>query len=266
MYLVDYHTHSDCSSDGHVPMRVLAEAALRQGLRELCVTDHFDCHEPRWQCERQAVQTQLAEIRELYGERLALPFGIEIGQGAQNPAAEQRALSFGRYDFIIGSLHNLRGEQDFCFLKFESEAGCHAQLARYFEELFEHVEKSTFDVLGHLSYPLRYMAGDYGLPVDFSPYRAEIAEIFRRLTESGRGIELNTSGLRQKIGRTMPEAEHLRLYRELGGEIITIGSDAHYAEHVGAGIREGMELLRECGFRYVCTYRLHKPEFIPIEI
>ena len=122
-----------------------------------------------------------------------------------------------------------------------------------------------FDSLGHLTYPLRYIEGDHGIPVDLTRHREAIDAIFRELIAAGKALEVNTSGYRQKIGRPLPDLPLVRRYRELGGELITLGSDAHSTQDLGKGIEAGMEMLREAGFRYFAVYEQHKPILLPLE-
>ena len=119
--------------------------------------------------------------------------------------------------------------------------------------------------MGHLTYPLRYIEGDHGIPVDLSKHQEAIDGIFRALIDSGKALEVNTSGLRQKIGRALPDLPLVRRYRELGGELVTLGSDAHCVEDLGKGIEAGMDLLREAGFRHFAVYEQHKPILLPLE-
>ena len=140
-----------------------------------------------------------------------------------------------------------------------------ALLTTYWEEEREVIAWGQFDALGHLTYPLRYIEGDHGIPVDLSKHQEAIDGIFRALIDSGKALEVNTSGLRQKIGRALPDLPLVRRYRELGGELVTLGSDAHCVEDLGKGIEAGMDLLREAGFRRFAVYEQHKPILLPLE-
>ena len=92
-----------------------------------------------------------------------------------------------------------------------------------------------------------------------------IDEILLTLIKNKTALEINTAGLRQPIGITSPDESIVRRYKELGGKLITIGSDAHYAEHLGAGIEQGYELALKCGFDKVAVYQGRTPTLIPIE-
>ncbi len=275
MYLVDYHSHSDASPDSIHTISELANAAISAGLSELCVTDHCECngfiesdrkilgpgvdvyHKTR-------VDEQRAIALERFGDQIKLPHGIEIAQGHQAPEVYAKILE-NEFDFVIGSLHNLRGEMDFYFMRdFVSKENCVQLLDRYISELHEVASMPGFDVLGHITYPLRYMKYKYGFDVSLDGYRAELAEIFKVLIEKGSGIELNISGLRDGGNVTFPEMAELKLYRSLGGEIITIGTDAHSPKYVGVGLPRGLEMLKDAGFRYFTVYERRVPRFIPL--
>ena len=193
--------------------------------------------------------------------------GIELGQPNQDLAAAEEALEGRDYDFVIGSIHNIRGYEDFFYLDYSQlEPGyIDHLLTTYWEEELEVIHWGKFDSLGHLTYPLRYIEGDHGIPVDLTRHREAIDAIFRELIAAGKALEVNTSGYRQKIGRPLPDLPLVRRYRELGGELITLGSDAHSTQDLGKGIEAGMEMLREAGFRYFAVYEQHKPILLPLE-
>ncbi len=267
MFFADYHTHSHLSPDGENTIAELCRSAIGAGLSELCITDHSDVNGwngTPYDFPLEEFFVEFAEAKEEFGGRLKLISGSEVGQATQNKEAAQKLYRDPRYDFIIGSLHNLADELDFYLLPYPDMDTCHSYIRRYFAELLDFVNFTGFDVLGHLSYPLRYMRGRGSMDIDFSGYYDEIRTIFKALIENGNGIEINTSGLRQELGSTMPSPDLVKLYRECGGEIITVGSDAHQAHHIGAGIREGYDILRSSGFKYVTVYSKREPKFIKI--
>ena len=162
------------------------------------------------------------------------------------------------------ALHNLRNMLDFWFLDY-TQYDVDKLLDEYFDEELGLVKWGKFDTLAHLTYPLRYIIGEQKKPVDMARYTDKIDEILRLLAQSGKALEINTSGLRQPLGTTMPDEYFVRRFREFGGELITVGSDAHYAEHLGANIEDGMALAKKCGFDYIALFNDRLPTFIPIE-
>ena len=139
-------------------------------------------------------------------------------------------------------------------------------LDKYFEEMLLLSKWNGFDTLAHLTYPLRYIMGNYGIKVDLKKYDGIVDEIFKTVIGNGKALEINTSGLRQKIGVTMPTVDYVRRFKELGGELLTIGSDAHFTEHVDAGINEGFAIAQAAGFEYVTYFEKHKPVMVKITV
>ena len=265
-FISDSHTHSDCSFDGTDSIIMLCEQASALEMYSLTITDHCECQEyfekdVRKDIERSVLQTVRA--RAMYHDRLHVYTGIELGQPTQDDNAATDALSMSDYDFVLGSLHNLRGEQDFYFLEYTQE-NAFSLLDRYFEELAELAEQNMFDCLSHIDYPLRYITGNYHINVDMSRYRERLDAILETVVRNDRAIEINTSGLRQPIGRTLPDASVIRRFRELGGKYVTIGSDAHRWGDVASGIETGLDILLECGFTHFAVYEKHSPKLLPI--
>lgn len=264
MYLADYHAHSRVSPDGRASMLDMAAAARDAGLDELCFTDHFEPVLPRTAVFRESFDwtAQTAE----YADTLArwdgpvkLRLGLELGDAQADEALTERLLAgMPELDFIIGSVHMLSerfGLQDIGWIQEPNEAVCYAEVEDYLENLLKMARWGKFSVLGHMTLPLRYMNDSRGFSISMDGCGAELEEILRTLIQGGRGIEVNTS----RGGRFLPGAKWVRLYRDLGGELITLGSDAHRPPDVGKGIREGQALLRECGFTRFCTFEKQKP-------
>ena len=277
MYLADYHIHSTCSFDANNPMAEMSSAAYARGISEICFTDHCDFDIP----DTMQVGPDLFEIPEKQRRQFAdalkkappdqtLRLGLELGEANHDPERALKIYKMEGYDFVIGSLHNLLGLEDFYDIKYTSMEQCHQLYDRYLDELVELAAISCFDVMGHIGYCLRYMSRQ-GFNVELSMSRNgdRIDTLLRTLIHSGRGIELNCADLVPggrdcALGLTFPSTPILRRYRELGGEIITVGSDAHSLRASGLGVREGYLLLRENGFKYVTVFSRHKPEFIKI--
>lgn len=263
--IFDSHTHSRNSFDGESTVNHLCEAAEEKQMMGLCVTDHYECQMPEQRSEIRIRNSVLetAKSRQLLGNRLMLTTGIEIGQATRDFEEANKILGAFKFDFIIGSLHSDRASDDYFFVDF-SQLETSIILQRYYEELLELCQWGNFDVLGHLTYPLRYITGKYHIQVDMSVYDELIVEIYKTLISKGKGIEVNTSSLRNELGETSPPLKYLRLFRECGGEIVTIGSDAHDAKDIGAGIAEGMELLQAAGFQYFAFYKKREARMLQL--
>lgn len=265
MLFADYHIHTEESFDGSHKAAEMLEAAVSAGLGAVALTDHCDLGSPEFydsfDIDVGRQRRKFDAVAPHFEGRLDVRFGIELGQPNQQPAKADQILRENTFDFVLGSLHNLSGEKDFYFLDYH-RLDVSKLLTRYFDELIEMVE-CDFDVLGHLTYPWRYLS-EAGLEQTWHDFEEQIRLIYQRLIELGRGIEINTSGLRRSMGVTMPDLPLVRLFRELGGEIITVGSDAHEPAHVGAGIRQGIAIAREAGFTSIALYRGRRPQFVSI--
>ena len=149
------------------------------------------------------------------------------------------------------------GAFDLYFIEENTDEYYHEIIDGYMEEMAELVRWGKFDVIGHMTLPLRYINEHHHRSVTFDRHMHQAEEIFRAIIPKGIGIECNVN----RGNGCLPDAAVLKLYRDLGGEIITIGSDAHIPEHIGFRFDQAQELLRQCGFRYFTTYHQRKPEF-----
>lgn len=265
--LIDTHTHTDNSVDGHHSTMFLCEHAESLGLRAITFTDHVEIdYYERDNYSRVAKQSyfEIAKARSAFRGKLLVCAGVELGQPTYDTATADKVVGALRYDQVIASIHNLRGMPDFMFLDYNVH-DVNQVMSDYFKEMQIMVDWGNFDTLGHLTYPLRYIQGDLGIRVDLSLYADQIDGLLRGLAEKGKALEINTSGLRQKLGETMPGEDVVYRFKELGGEYITIGSDAHYAKDLASGIPEGMALAERCGFKSVTLYQKREPIQIPIE-
>ena len=264
MYFADYHTHSRVSPDAFSSMTEMAEAAIRQGLQEICFTDHvepiwFGSTAPRKTYDWAPLTEEFRAVQAAVGDRIRLRLGVELGDAVwdldRSEAIMARAPAL---DFVIGSIHILSEQmdgRDLYSLAPRDEAETRACLADYLGQIQRLARWGGFHVLGHLTLPLRYLNENRGMHVSFDGFEAEMEAIFRTIIPKGIGIELNTN----RGNTPLPDAKWLKLYRGMGGEVITLGTDAHTPAAVGCAIREGQALLRECGFRRFCTFRQGQP-------
>lgn len=265
MYLSDYHTHCELSFDSQTAVEDMVRAGIGAGLSEMCLTDHAETHDsgdtPRGVYDF-SLRADVFERADCAAEgKIIVRRGIELGEAARDFAhAETLLQQLGEVDFVIGSQHQLSekyGFRDFYFMPACSAAEARGQIADYLSYVLETAKWGKFSVLGHLTLPLRYMNENHGMCMSFDGFEDECAQIFRALIENGCGIECNVN----RGNTPLPDEKWLRLYRSLGGEIITIGTDAHTPEYVGMLVRETQEMLADCGFSYVCTYEKRKPVF-----
>jgi len=254
-------------------MSEVAEAAVNLGLDGLCFTDHCDLMDAEtpgkaavgyyegWEKSYGEIEVVRAE----WGDKIEILHGMELGEIALAPErAKQCAMAPG-LDFLLGSVHVVPGHKDFFWLKYPSMDFCRELADLYLDTNIRMAEVNLADAIAHIGYLNRYTQRD-GFVIDFMDYEEKMRHLFGILVENGRGIEINTSGLRRNpgTGRLIPDLPELKLYKECGGEIVTIGSDAHSARHVGSHLHEAEELLRAAGFDYVTVFRQRKPNFIKL--
>jgi histidinol phosphate phosphatase HisJ family len=257
----DCHLHTDNSFDSETPAESVVERARELGIETIAITDHCDILE--WSDENIArSNAQAAELNSRYGDITVLR-GIELGEPLQSPEQTAIALGLCEYDFILCSLHNIAGEEDFYFLHPDRDQA-QELIRRYFDELLETVRWNEFDSLAHFTYPLRYITDRDGVQVDMERYQPIMTEILATLAANGKALEINTSGLRTPAGFLLPTVEYVKRFRELGGKYITLGSDAHVPEHMAVGMREGIAAAKEAGFTAATVFINRQPTEIPL--
>lgn len=279
--LADYHVHSEFSDDSEYPIEKVVLDAIDKRIEELCFTDHVDYgikvdfDDPKGIVYRKGGKGEpdmipltnvnypeyykrIVELKEKYKDKITIKLGLEFG--IQKHTIDKYNDLFNRYpfDFIILSVHQQDDletwNQDYQRGKTQKEYN-----EGYYNELLYCVKNfKNYSVLGHMDLIARYdLEGKY----PFELLKPLITEILKEVIKDGKGIELNTSYHRYNIGDLTPSRDILRLYKDLGGRIITIGSDSHKLEHLGAYLEEGKEELRKLGFEEFCTFEKMKPIF-----
>lgn len=272
-FACDCHNHSNCSFDGHSAMEELCEKAVELGLVYYGVSDHCECqeyeaspgHETGYRQVVRKAWDQMTACREKFPS-LRLLRGIELGQPMQDLSAAEDALQGRDYDFVIGSLHNVAREKDFYHMNWgdASPERWEALFSRYFQEILDMIRWGKFHTLAHITYPLRYLSAPGQTPT-FDRHQEELDAVLRALIQKDIALEMNTSRLGKKNAPHLPDPEVFRRYRELGGKLVTLGSDAHRAEDLAQGIELGMDLLKEAGFTEFAVFEKRKPVLLPLE-
>lgn len=265
MFLADYHMHTDYSSDSTTTLEEAAIRARIQGIKEIAITDHYeltgrDALFTEYEPDRQRIE--LAALRKRFKNDLVILQGVEIGQPHRYPEAVGRLLAGGDFDFVLGSVHRTSWDEDMSEQDYTADT-IDAVIRDYLSEVKAMARSGRFDCVAHIDLYNRYAAAK-GLYISPGAYLDEYREIFRILARCGKGIEVNTSGLRRRHRSTMPEISLLKLFKEMGGEYVTAGSDAHHRDHVGNHIATAFNMIREAGFEYITTYRKRQPVMVPI--
>lgn len=258
--MFDFHMHSTVSFDGRGDAKDMAEAAASKGMKEICFTDHI---EYILGVEKQPWTFETADYNASY-DPLCIPGlkirkGIEFGLKPYNQDDLRHDLRRRNFDFVIGSVHCVK-EQDVYFPEFWEGVNVDEAYRRFLEETLACVRAhDDYDVLGHLTFICKSPENRWKKPLLYDAHRELVDEILRILAQKGKGMEVNTSG-RDVCGVFLPSVEFFRRFKELGGEIITVGSDAHSPDRVGQYCREACDMLGEI-FGYVCTFEDRRPIF-----
>ncbi|MGB4659096.1 MAG: histidinol-phosphatase HisJ family protein [Mobilitalea sp.] len=268
MIIADYHVHSDFSGDSQAPMELMIEQAITLGLKQVCFTDHIDYDYPKpgnakFTFDLDQYTKKLVELNERYSKRIKVLTGVELGLRADQ---QERLTSFtARYpfDFVIGSSHVAEGIDPY-YPEFWSGLSTREGLNKYFMSIIDNNNLfHNFNIYGHLDYAIRYAPTPQGIKADYSysDYSDLIDEMLKAILSNEKGIEINTSGYKYGLGFAHPKAEVLKRYLELGGEILTIGSDAHKPEHLCNEFNLVPDLLKNLGYRYYTTFIGGKPTY-----
>ncbi len=266
--MFDSHIHSDISFDSKYSIDDYVRAA--KGLDGLIFTEHYDNFDGVVTNDVRARSIDMDEYREKmtaaknrHGDFIRC--GIELGLRPEKETEIKASKGQFDYDFVIGSSHivcgyNVAHDKTFFKAKTKQEA-----YSAYLDEIYKNIllYREYFDVYGHLDYIIRY--GTYNDNVMYySEFSEQLDKILKLIIDSELGIEVNTSGFRKKLNMTHPNFETVKRYHELGGKIITVGSDSHTPEFLGEYFPEAIKLLREAGFEKICTFNKRKMEFTKI--
>ena len=258
--MFDFHMHSRVSFDGHATGKQMALAAKKAGLKEICFTDHID-YDPLEQMGVMAFDTDAynAEYDDLEVPGLLIRRGMEFGMMVDNREQFRRDLARRHFDFVLGSIHFV-DDLDVYFTPYWEGKTVFQAERRYLETTLDCVRlHDDFDVLAHLTYigKARHHIDPRSVP--YGEHRELIEEILKTLVAKGKGLEINTSG-KDRCGGYLPTEDYVRRFRELGGEIVTIGTDSHDTDRVGQYSFEVCDMLKDI-FGYVCTFEDRKPIF-----
>lgn len=265
--LWDTHMHSAFSGDSDTEPELMVQSAINRHLDGICFTDHFDYDYPNepdeFLLDFPAYRHKISELQEKYAKTLPIHFGVELGLQPHLSDMHQKLVQKYPFDFIIGSSHVVHGMDPYYPGFFDHRKEEEGYL-EYFESVLENINAfSDFDVYGHIDYVVRY-GPNQNKYYSYQKYSDIIDEILKKLISLGKGIELNTGGFKYGLGHPNPCEDILKRYHELGGEILTLGADAHKPEHVAYDFDKIPDILRACGFSYYTVFKERKPVFLPI--
>lgn len=265
--LSDFHVHTSFSGDSNVPPRTMIEQAIGKGIRHLCLTDHMDYNYTDggvcFEFDPADYFHRLLPLKEEYREQIDLCIGVELGLQPYLSKKHHNLVFSNSFDFVIGSIHLVHCRDPYFPSYFEGRPESEAYL-EYFECALQNLEAfSNFDTFGHLDYVVRY-GPNQNQYYSYEKYREILDEILRSLIKKDIGLEVNTGGYKYGLGEPNPCRDIIVRYRELGGKIVTLGSDAHDPMYLGHEFDRAAELLKACGFSSYYIFHNRKPEEIPL--
>lgn len=269
MITTDYHLHTSFSGDSNEKMEDMIRACVKKGLMHICFTDHCDMDFPddglvpkgKFEVDTDAYYKQYMNVAGDLVKDMFVGFGVELGLQA---CCLDKCAKYAKeypFDFIIGSSHLCNGKDPYFPYFYEGRSEKEAY-TEYFESILYNVNHyEDFDVYGHLDYVVRY-GPNKDKYYSYEEYGDILDEIMKKLIEKGKGIEINTGGFRSGLNHPNPTEDVVKRYFELGGEILTVGSDAHKAEDVAFNFDKAKMLLESLGVKYITVFKSRKPEFI----
>jgi len=243
-------------------MEAICQAALARGMTEIAITDHADFEpldvccgyfrpEPYWEA--------IERCRAAFAGRLTIRAGVECGEPHVYRREVEAVLSAHEYDFVLGSLHWVDSRPTFDGAFFDG-LSLDEGLALYFDELARLAAEGEYDVLAHADIIRRAVYRRFRLgEFDLAPHEPRVRRVLRIVAERGKGLEVNTSYQRKQMGRPGPSVQVLRWFRDEGGQTVTLGSDAHRPEHVGADFDRALAMVREAGFEHLAVFEERAP-------
>lgn len=269
MITADFHMHTNHSADSDATMSEQINAAISKGLTDLCFTEHMDMDFPKekygidFLLDTDKYQEEYLTCKKTYKDKINLLFGVELGLQPHLTDRHADYINSYPFDFVIGSAHLCDGI-DVYYPEFYEGRSEKEAYRRYFEYELECINTYMgFDVFGHLDYIVRYGPNKDKF-YKYTDHCDLIDEILCKLVQNGKGLEINTSQLNKGFNHPNPTEDILKQYRHLGGEIITVGSDAHAPENIGGNFDKARDILIDCGFKYYCTFKERKPIYKPL--
>lgn len=270
--MFDYHIHSNLSFDAYDSPVRCAMAARDKGLTEICMTEHHELDYPynETNCELDFsfYDMEIIKAREVVPE-IIVRKGVEVSLRPAVLKRTQESIKGRGFDFIIASQHTIKEKDPYFGDGFEGKTLREAQREYLEEMLYDLQNFDDYDVIGHIGYIDKYLEKAAGLtggggPFTYADFHELLDEILRTAISKGKGIEVNTSNYFVYDYPT-PHPSIIKRFAELGGEVMTMGSDAHFSDAIGHRFRDAVQLMKQCGVKYVCTFEQRKPSFIPRE-
>lgn len=269
MIFPDYHLHSFFSSDSQAFVDDIIISAKNKGMSSMCITDHYDMDFPvlpsepdmTFDLDTDKYLVYMNEVKDRYSKDFDFRIGVELGIMKETQLKlHDYVEKYSQFDFIIASSHLVDGLDPYYPEYFQGKTEYEAYY-HYFETILDNVKNfKGYNVYGHLDYIFRY-GPNKDSNFALSDYYDLFKDILETIIYDGKGIEINTGSLYKGMSSPHPNIDILKLYKSLGGEIITVGSDAHKPDYVGYGFDIAKDILLSNGFKYYTTFSNMKPGF-----
>lgn len=267
----DMHTHSGNSHDSVCLVSDMKNSAIKKELKGFAVTDHCDVEYYKTIDLHKVAKGTLDDVEKEKEEKIKILRGIEVGEGFWYPDVTENVLKTYDFDVVIGSVHAVKFpnfEMPYSQINFKEMGKDVAEkyFDKYFDDVLYMIENCDFDILGHLTCPLRYINGKFGLNLDLEMYMTKIDRILEEIIKRKKALEVNTSCVFEGSGYNefLPAKKIVKMYKEKGGYLITTGSDAHIAENCGNNFEKLYKILEESGFENAYYYEKRIPVPYPV--
>ncbi|MCI8373407.1 MAG: histidinol-phosphatase HisJ family protein [Lachnospiraceae bacterium] len=263
----DYHVHSHFSGDSDTQPEDIIRRAIELEMSSICFTDHYDLDYPDepeiFLLDISRYFESLRLLQDKYSAHIQIRIGLELGL-QQHLQKECCAIAAAYpFDFIIGSSHVVNHRDPYYPSYFEGRTE-EDGYREYFQSILDNLTVfEDFDVYGHLDYVIRYGPNQDQF-YSYAQYQDILEQILKTCLEKNIGLELNTGGLARGLRHPHPHPDILKRYQELGGEILTIGSDAHISQNLAYDFHKIRDFLEYCGFSYYTVFEKRKPQFIKL--
>ena len=265
--MVDSHIHSFFSTDCDASFDDICTSAIKNNMEGITITDHLDLYYPnfdvKFNIDFEKYTQEIEKFRDKYKDKLRVFTGLELGYRKRAIDETNLIVQSHNFDLVICSVHVIQNIDPYYGKFFEGKTKKEAY-RMYLEKIYKSiVNQPDYDVVGHIGYIRRYGNLEDN-SMSYDEYSDILEPMLKKIISLGKGIELNTSFFDREPYLSMPEKDILMKYKEFGGEIITIGSDAHKADRTGINFNDGIELLKECNFQYITHFEGRKPIFTKI--
>lgn len=266
MITADYHVHTNFSTDSDTPMEDQIKKAIDLHLDRICITDHMDYDYPvkgEFEFDPSSYLKTIDDMKDKYGKQIKILKGVELGLRPEVASRCQALVDMYPFDFIIGSTHLVDNidpyEKEYWNSISEKEG-----INKYLSTIVSNIKSfQDFQVYGHIDYVVRY-APNQNKYYSYEAYKEIIDKVLAVIIDHGKGIEVNTAGYKYGLGYAHPQTDIIKRYLQMGGKIITIGSDGHKPEHLAFDFDRARNMLLELGVKEYTVFENRQPIFLPL--